>query len=126
VDRAGRYTVFLLDHAEIFYSGLAGSAEAIARAVGSWLLRKPTKRITASDLKSNVAACRGMSTDKELQAVVWPLVIGGWLRPETTYPTNHAWLVNPCLQSQFADRLTLENLRVEAVKVAMNQQGRYR
>jgi hypothetical protein len=34
--------------------------------------------------------------------------------------------VNPSLPDQFAGRATLEKVRVESQKTAMNQQGRYR
>jgi hypothetical protein len=124
--RAARYAVFLLDHAEVFYAGLSGSADNVARAIGSYLLRHPTDRVTAGRLRSDVAACRQMASLKEIQDAVFLLVIGGWLAPETNYPTNNSWRVRPGLRDQFAARKALETGRVNEIKQAMNQHGKYR
>jgi hypothetical protein len=126
VTRAARYTVFLLDHAEIFYAGLEGSAEHTAQSIGSYLLRHPVSRVTAGQLRRDVAACRPLRTLKEIQDAVFLLVIGGWLVPETNYPSNSAWRVRPDLGDQFAARKTSEAFRVEGVKAAMNHRGLYR
>jgi hypothetical protein len=126
VMRGARYAVFLLDHAELFYAGLAGSAEHTAQAIGSYILRHTVDRVTAGRLRSDVSACRQLKTLKEIQDAVFLLVIGGWLSPETNYPSNNAWRVRPDLRDQFAARITSEISRVEGVKAVMNQRGQYR
>jgi len=125
--RARRYTGFLLDHAEIFYAELAGSAEKTAQAIGSFLLRHPMKRVTAGRLRADVAPCKQLRTLKEIQDAVFLLVIGGWLKAESPYAAiNNAWVVRPGLQGQFAARTLLETQRIEDAKVAMNHRGLYR
>jgi hypothetical protein len=126
VHRAARYAEFLLGHAEIFYAGLEGSAEHTAQSIGSYLLRHPVSRVTAGQLRRDVAACKPLRTLKEIQDAVFLLVIGGWLLPETNYPSNSAWRVRPNLEDQFAARKTSEAVRAEAVKQAMNHRGLYR
>jgi Protein of unknown function (DUF3987) len=126
VTRAGIYAEFLLDHAEVFYAGLAGSSENTARAIGSYILRHQLERVTAGRLRSDVAPCRALRTLKEIQDAVFLLIIGGWLQPETNHPSNHAWRVRPGLGDQFAERRRSETVRAEAIKQAMNQRGRYR
>lgn len=126
--RAARYTVFLLDHAEMFYAGLAGSAEHTAQAIGSYILRNPAAktRVTAGQLRRDVAACKPLRTLREIQDALFLLIIGGWLVPETNYPTNSAWRVRPGLQDQFAARITSETVRTDGVKRSMNHRGLYR
>jgi hypothetical protein len=124
VARARRYAQFLYQHAEVFYAGLTGQSE-ITKAIGSYLLRHAPTRVTAGQLRRDIAACKPLRSDKEIQEAVWVLVISGWLKPETQWPSNRAWLVRPGLQDQFAERLALEVQRVEAVKAAMNHLGRY-
>jgi hypothetical protein len=127
INRAGRYTRFLYRHAEVFYAGLPGSADHTAQAIGSFILRHPAlNRMTAGQLRRDIAACRQMHSLKEIQDAVFLLVIGGWLSPETSYPSNYAWRVRPELRDQFAARITLETERVDAIKAAMNQWGRHR
>jgi hypothetical protein len=124
--RAMNYALFLREHAAVFYAELGGSADYIAKAIASYLLRHPKPRVTAGQLRRDVAACRPLRTLKELQDATFLLVIGNWLRPESTYPNNSAWLVNPGLGDQFAARKLEEQRRVEATKIAMNQLGKHR
>jgi hypothetical protein len=126
VARAGRYARFLLGHAEVFYAGLPGSADHTAQAIGSFLLRHPMPRVTAGQLRRDIAACRSLRSLKEVQDAVFLLTIGGWLQPETHYPSNYAWQVRPGLQDQFAARRASETVRAELVKQAMNRLGQYR
>jgi hypothetical protein len=125
VKRAERFTVFLLEHAQQFYSALPGSAEHMAKAVASYVLRKGMTHLVASDLTSNVAACRGM-TLKELNGAVSRLVAEDWLRPQQNGPDNRRWNVRPGLQKTFPDALQAETLRVDKVKTDMNWHGQYR
>jgi hypothetical protein len=126
VARAGRYARFLLGHAEVFYAGLPGSADHTAQAIGSFLLRHPIPRITAGQLRRDIAACRPLRSLKEIQDAVFLLTIGGWLEPETHYSGNYAWRVRLGLENQFAARRSSELVRVETVKQAMNRLGQYR
>jgi hypothetical protein len=96
------------------------------QAIGSYLLRHPMKRITAGKLRSDVAPCRALKSLKEIQDMLFPLIMGNWLVPESGFPSNSAWWVAPGLQDQFAARLVAETSRVEAVKNAMNHQGQHR
>jgi hypothetical protein len=125
-ERAKRYVIFLLDHADVFYDGLPGSGSSVARAIGSFLLRHPMKRVTAGQLRRDVAPCRPLKSLKEIQDMLFPLVMDNWLVPESGFPSNSAWWVAPGLQDQFTARLVAETSRVEAVKTAMNHQGRFR
>ena len=93
VVRAWRYVRFLYQHAEVFYAGLPGSADATAQAIGSLILTHKLDRVTAGQLRRDVAACKSLGSLKEIQDAVWLLVIGGWLAPETNWPSNKAWRV---------------------------------
>ena len=126
VARAGRYVRFLHQHAEVFYTGLPGSADAIAQAIGSFILRKPIERITAGQLRRDIAGCRPLRSLREIQDAVFLLVIGGWLTPETNWPSNSAWRVRPGIRDQFAARIAVETERTNQIKEAMNQWGQYR
>ena len=127
VYRAGRYVNFLWGHAKIFHAGLAGSAENITTAIASHLLRHQPQRMSAGNLRQNIAVCRQLRTLKDVQAAVELLVLGGWLLPERTTPDNRAWRVRPGLHKLLGlEILVEEQERVEAVKRAMNFQGRYR
>jgi hypothetical protein len=127
VYRAGRYVCFLWEHARIFHAGLIGSAENVTKAIASYLLRHQPRRMSAGNLRQTIAVCRDLKNLKDIQRAVEPLVLGGWLLPESNWPDNRAWLVRPDLQKLFGPELLAEEQeRVEAVKNAMNYQGRYR
>jgi hypothetical protein len=85
------------------------SMEAI-QAIASYILTRKVERLLISDLTSSVRVCRN-HTVPEVGRMLSPLVAGGWLLPETELPGNRAWLVNPALQSNFAERAEQEKKR---------------
>jgi len=125
VERAGRLTRFVLDHALPIYQGLAGITIETTRSIASYLLRTGLTKLTTRTLLRNVAACRGMNL-KQMQIAVEQLVNEGWLHPAEKGPDNREWLVRPGLAALFPERLKAETQRVASVKQAMNWRGVFR
>jgi hypothetical protein len=111
---------YLLRHALGFYSAIPGSSVALRRDVGGWLLTKAPKRVRASDLVHNVKACRPLGA-KGIAEVLEPFVIGGWLEPETEFPSNRAWLLDLSVRTAFAERTEAERTRRAAVRAQIGR-----
>jgi hypothetical protein len=108
VSRAGRLAKFCMLHARAFHGRVPGSVLDNTKDVAGHLLaRAPTpgedERIVASQITSGVRSCRGMAL-KRLIEVLDPLVTGGWLAPETPWPSCNAWLVMPGLREAFREQ----------------------
>jgi hypothetical protein len=121
ITRAARLTTFCVAHARAFYSRAPGSVLEITKAVAGYILTRPApiggepERIVASTLTGNVRVCRGM-TLKRLTEVLSPLVAGGWLTPETSYPDCNAWIVVPGLRDALRERREAEVERRQSIR----------
>jgi hypothetical protein len=111
VARAGRLVrEFLLPQARNFFSSLADAPPARLRDIAGYILVNDQPRFRVSDFTANVRSCRGLD-QKRITEALGPLVAGGWLDPETPYPTNKAWKVNPQLRAHFQERAAAERAR---------------
>ena len=106
---------FLLPHALGFYSVIPGSAAALLRDIGGWLLTKAKDQIVASDLTAGVKACRPLYT-KQIGEVLDRFVTGGWLEPLKDFPGNRKWHLNPGVRAAFAERTETERARRQAIR----------
>jgi len=123
IERAGWLALrFLLPHARNFYSTLPGAVVALTRDIAGWLLTNAPSRVRASDVTSCVKACRGMGI-KPLVEALDPLVTGGWLDPEESFPSNRAWMLNPELRATFAERTKAEAEWRAAVRALIGRMG---
>ena len=113
---------FLLPQARDFFATLAGSQQQRLRDAAGWVLTKAPQRFLASDVTAGVRACRGMGT-KELSDLLDPLVAGGWIEPETPFPSNRAWTIHPYLRVTFAERAATERARRDAARVLVTSIG---
>ena len=113
---------FLLPQARDFFANLAGSPQQRLRDAAGWILTKAPPRFLASNLTTGVWACRGIST-KDLAELLDPLVTGGWIEPETPFPNNRAWTINPHLRTAFADRAQTERARLKETRRLLRQIG---
>lgn len=84
------------------------------QSVAGYLLAKKKSRVVASDLASDVRACRG-KTVAEIGKLVSPLVAGGWLLPENETPACRAWTVNPAIHVRHAERAESEQARRQVI-----------
>lgn len=97
-----------------------GGAE-VTKTIAGYILAKKKERILASDLATNVWACRKQPLNM-VQSMVSPLVAGGWLTPETIFPGNTAWMVNSAVHERFAERASVEkNRSIEARQQIMGE-----
>jgi hypothetical protein len=116
VVRAGRLVRhFLLPHALGFYSVIPGSAAALPRDIGGWLLTKAKNQVVASDLTAGVKACRPLNT-KQIGEALDRFVTGGWLEPLKDFPGNRKWHLNPGVRGAFAERAETERARRQAIR----------
>jgi hypothetical protein len=126
VERAGTLIrEFLLPQARGFFGSLTGAPHQRLREAAGWILTKAPPRFLASDVMAGVRACRGMGT-KELGELLDPLAAGGWIEPETPFPSNRAWEVHPKLREAFAERAVAEQTRREEVRRLFGQIARRR
>jgi hypothetical protein len=109
---------YLLPHAFQFYGSLPGSEVLLQRDIGGWLLTKARDRVVASDLTTGVRGCRGLGV-KALAALLDPFVAGGWLLPESDFPSNRSWLFNANARKFFAERTQAERDRRQAVRASI-------
>ena len=115
VERAGRLMLeYLLPNAYKFYCTLPDSGLALLRSVAGWLLTKAPARFTAGNVQQGVATCAHKPL-KFIQDALDPLVTGGWLEPETEYPTNRAWTLIDGVREAFAERGKTERERRAAL-----------
>jgi hypothetical protein len=120
VEGAGKIIIdFVLPHAFEFYR----TAETVTdgdriQRLASYILTSKRTRIVASDLTTNVRLFRGM-TLFDVNKSVSPLVAGGWLTPRGPGPLANAWVVNPAVFTQFAERTATEESRKAALAELM-------
>ena len=114
---------FLLPQARDFFANLAGSPQQRLRDAAGWILTRAPMRFLASNLTAGVWSCRGIST-KDLGDLLDPLVTGGWLDPETPFPSNRAWIINPNLRAAFAARAETEGARREEARRLFQELGK--
>jgi hypothetical protein len=122
VERAHRLIHgFVLQHARDFHGELLGSAGDTQRDIAGWLLTRASagpgkrERIVASDLTNGVRSCRNLAS-KGISEVLDRFVTGGWLVPETNYPSNRSWLFDPNIRNRFAARAQTERDRRAEVR----------
>jgi hypothetical protein len=124
IERAGiLIREFVLPQARDFFRSLTGAPQQRLRNVAGWILTKAPMRFLASDVTTGVWGCRGLGT-KELGEALDPLVSGGWLEPETPFPSNRAWALHPSLRTAFAERAESERTRCDDVRQMFNQIGK--
>jgi hypothetical protein len=122
VERAGRLMLeYLLPNAYVFYCALPDSGLALLRSAAGWLLTKAPTRFTAAHVQRGVAGCSGKPL-KFIQNTLDPLVAGGWLEPETEYPTNRAWMLVDGVREVFAERGKVERERRAALAALVRGQ----
>ena len=123
VQRAG-YLIrdFLLPQARDFFAEAAGSPFRKVVEVAGWILTRTAMRFLASDVTAGVRSCRGIGS-KELGELLDPLIIGGWIRPETNFPNNRAWIVHAKLRETFAQRVQSERERRDEVHAMLSSLG---
>jgi hypothetical protein len=122
VERAGRLMLeYLLPNAYSFYCALPDSGLALLRSAAGWLLTKAPTRFTSGNVQQGVAACARKPL-KFIQDVLDPLVTGGWLEPETEYPTNRAWTLIDGVREAFAERRKAERERRAALAALVRGQ----
>ena len=115
VERAGRLILeYLLPNAYGFYCALSDGGQTLIRSTAGWLLTKAPTRFTAAYVQRGVAGCSGKSL-KFIQCALDPLVTGGWLEPETEYPSNRAWTLVEGVREVFAERVRAERERRAAL-----------
>jgi hypothetical protein len=115
VERAGRLILeYLLPNAYGFYCAPSDSGQTLLRSTAGWLLTKAPTRFTAAHVQRGVAGCSGKSL-KFIQCALDPLVTGGWLEPETEYPSNRAWTLVEGVREVFAERARAERERRAAL-----------
>jgi hypothetical protein len=118
---------YVLQHATDFHGSMGGS-RSLRQDVAGWLLTRgdadpnPTEmeRITASDLTSNVRACRDVPS-KQIGDVLDRFITGGWLSPETDFPNNRGWYFNPAIRCRFAERAVAERSRRADARAAIQR-----
>ena len=114
---------FLLPQARDFFATETGSPYQRVRDAAGWILTRAPTRFLASDLTAGVRSCRGMGT-KELSELLDPLVAGGWIEPETPFPTNRAWMPHHQLRETLAAQAETERARREHVRNLLSQIGK--
>jgi hypothetical protein len=111
VERAARLIRrFILPQARDFYAAIPGAPVRHTRDIAGWLITRAPTRIRVSDVAAYVKACRGLN-GAEINAALDPLVTGGWLEPETPFPSNRAWTLHSEVRSFFASRAIEEARR---------------
>jgi hypothetical protein len=104
VERADRLIRrFILPQARDFYAAIPSSPVQRTRDIAGWLITNAPTRIRVSDLAAYVKACRGLNS-AEINAALDPLVTGGWLEPETPFPSNRVWTLHSEVRNFFASR----------------------
>ena len=79
-------------------------------------------RFRAADVTANVRACRALGT-RDLADALDPFVTGGWLEPESPYPSNRAWKIHPQLRTQLAERAATEVRRRAQIRTFWRELG---
>jgi hypothetical protein len=114
---------YLLPNATDFFGLTLGGGIERVRDIAGWILTNGMERFVASDIKAAVWTCRSLS-GRELNEVLDPLITGGWLAPETDFPSNRAWFVNPALRRHFAEREKAERERRRQTREVFQTIGR--
>lgn len=87
--------------------GGGGADQETSRDIAGYILSKKLSKLTPHTLTRNVRCCRG-ATLEDVRRMLSPLVAGGWLTPESDYPSNKAWDVSPAAHLAFAARADAE------------------
>jgi hypothetical protein len=111
---------YLLRSAANFYSAIPGSQVMLHRDIGGWLLNKAKDRVLASDLTAGVAGCRGL-TSRQIGEALDRFITGGWLEPESEFPTNRAWRLDIAVRQVFAGTAQAERERHEAIRAQIRE-----
>jgi hypothetical protein len=124
---------FFIPHARAFYETIAGSSQADARAIGTFIAKWPEKvaeeaqkrgetvdltkpvSIEVRNLATGPACCRGKQPD-EVVKKVGPFETGGWLTPEKPGPWNRKWYITPGLAQRFANDVAAHNAMVAKIR----------
>jgi hypothetical protein len=105
----------IIPHAARVYAAMGDGMASLeaTQSIAGFILAKGKERLTAGALARDVRVCRGLRV-QEVQAMVSPLVAGGWLVPEEPHAGNTAWIVNPQVHSRFQARVAIEEERRRA------------
>jgi hypothetical protein len=85
--RARRLITCAVRHAVAFYSNFGGKQIERVRSVASWIFAGRVAQFASYQLTRDKRFCRGMSL-REVSDLLSPLVVGGWIEPETEHPNN--------------------------------------
>jgi hypothetical protein len=81
------------------------------QTIAGYILAKRVDRLLASDLGRKVRGTFRNLGLIEINKLLSPMVVGGWLMPEVDTPGNKVWRVNPSVHSSFSNRAQLEAKR---------------
>jgi hypothetical protein len=112
-DRAVRE--FIVPHAYGFYASLVPDRIDLTRNIAAWLLTKAPVQpaaIRASDFGKHIRALRNLDL-ASLNRALDPFVTGGWLHPETPFPNNRRWFLDPGVRVVLAHRIDCAQARRE-------------
>jgi hypothetical protein len=127
VHRAATLNRYLLQHAQIFYGAIPNNRIELLRDIGGWLLTKEPdgnalERIVPSDLVQAIRGCRPLGS-KGVADVLDPFVTGGWLNPESNYPSNRVWFFNAAIRTIFQVKVIEERERRKSVRELIHKLG---
>lgn len=108
---------FIIPHAWHFYAMMNRKALQDVQAIAGALVKlagQGVKRISPTNLHHACRAVRGMSL-QEVQRVLVPFDVNGWVVPEDWSPTNRHWSINPQLAGRFASELAEQARRAQWV-----------
>ena len=113
---------FVLPNALAFYSTIARDRIERTRDIAGWLLTSALSTVRTSDFGKFVRSCRDLST-LQLNTALDPMITGGWLHPETPFPNNRIWTVDPHVRIVFSERAIQERARRKAMREMWQQIG---
>jgi hypothetical protein len=101
IERAVRLMDFVIRNAAAFYQQLDGKASDETQAIAAWILAQPKDELTIRDFGRGPRCCRGLK-ENQVRDMLSVLVLGGWLIPDTNFPSNRLWTVPAGLRERFA------------------------
>jgi hypothetical protein len=107
---------FVIPHACDVHASLAPEKIERTKDIAAWLLTKAPLSIRASDIGKNVRSCHGLTDPVELNKALEPLTAGGWLEPETQFPSNRKWRLDPRVRGELAHRTAQARDRREQMR----------
>ena len=76
----------------------------LANQLGAEAVQRVTIKVTWRDLMRRSRALSKMkSDDRTVADVMTVFVVNGWIAPETDYPNNRTWTLNPALKGHLQE-----------------------